>query len=457
EALALVQAGHGAGPEDLDAQAIVLRAATRNRAHVPAGGADEPAPAGQDNASGSLLFVVPLFGPYVLVRSGCPWPVRLDDRGVRVGHGVRCVASLPPGSPATPLPPEVWAEPLFDWSGAEPGDWLRTETPARVVPFARIATDRWLARVDRRGRLAPADQPRWSTTRPRRGHAVRILPPAEEAGAEAVIAVGPQQSREAGPFGWTTLRVPLALADVAQGVLRTADTPAGRDHVEAEQRFFQSAARLVPGCTPRCLGRAEAPEGYVYAPPLALTPESSLALRSWREKDPLAFAAAAARLWRRLTDGGLALGFYHASTLAFRVRLASGAAQGTLEAVAVAAPLGTRLGAAYRRSSETLALFPPYARLGLRLPPAQMQGGLALPETEAAAAALYQLDLLATRAVAIPAGAPWDEVVDMLTAAPLATFHAPAFAAELIRALRTPAGAGAAQPVRQPDSGAPPP
>ena len=224
-----------------------------------------------------------------------------------------------------------------------------------------------------------------------------------------------------------------------QGLLRTADMPAGRDHAEAEQRFFQAAARLVPGCTPRCLGWAESPAGYVYAPPLALTPESSLALGSWRRSDPLAFATAVARLWGRFTEAGLALGFYHASTLAFRVRLASGGAPGALKAVAVAAPLGTRLDETYRRSVGELTLFPPFERLGgVRLPPAQAEGGVALPETEAAAAALYQLDLLATRPLPIPAGVPWDEVVDMLAAAPPDRFHAPDLAEQLVRALRAP-------------------
>jgi hypothetical protein len=438
EALRLVEAGYSAAAEDLDAHGIVLRGAARNRVHAPVVITAAAAPAAREDASGALLFVVPLFGPYVLIRRGQPWPVRVDDRGVRVGRGVRCVASLPPGSEATPLTPDVWAEPLFEVADAEAGAWLRTEKPARVVPFARIGTDRWLARVEWRGRLSPVNQPRWSSARPRRGHAVRFLPPAEEAGAEQVISVGPQAARDAGPFGWTTLQVPLAFADVPYGILRTADNAAGRDHVEAEQRFFQAATRSVPACTPRCLGRAERPHGYVYAPPLALTPESSLALRSWLQRDPQAFAAAVARLWKRLADAGLALGFYHASTLAFRVRVGTPGAPGALEAVAVAAPLGTRLGAAYRQSARVLNLFPAFERLGgASLPPAQVKGNVALPETEAAAAALYQLDLLATRPVPIPDGTPWDEVVDILAATPPGQFHGAAVAERLIAALRS--------------------
>ena len=105
EALRLVEAGQGVGAEDLDAQGIVLRGAARARARVHAGAPASPAP-GEDTP-GSLLFVVPLFGPYVLVRRGRPWPVRVDDRRMGVGREVRCVASLPPESAATPRPPEL--------------------------------------------------------------------------------------------------------------------------------------------------------------------------------------------------------------------------------------------------------------------------------------------------------------------------------------------------------------
>lgn len=455
EALQLVAAGHGTDADDLDAQGLVLRGAVRRRAPAPApahAAAGDPGRWG--DAAGSLLFVVPLFGPYVLVRRGSTWPVRVDDRSVRVGKPARCVAALPPESPGTPLPPEAWAAPLFDLPDGADGQWLATRTPASVTPFARIGPDRWLAEVRKRGTLQPAEGPRGSASRPRVGAAVRILSPSAETRAEEAIAVGPALHREAGPFGWTTLRVPLALADVPEGWLRTADTPAGRDHVEAEQRFFQAAGRLVPGRTPRCLGRSADPSGFVYAPPLALTPESSLALRSWREKDPTAFAAAAARLWTRLTEAGLALGFYHASTLAFRVQLAGGGSPGTLEAVAVAAPLGTRLGAAYRRSRESVDLFPHFERLGgIRLPPAQANGDVAMPQTEAAAAALYQLDLLATRPIHLPAGAPWDEILDMLAAQPPSAFTSDRLAAELIRAMRPPVRA----PSPPPEAETPPP
>ncbi len=211
-----------------------------------------------------------------------------------------------------------------------------------------------------------------------------------------MIAVGPVLKREEGFFGWRTLTVQLPLADVPQGWLRTADTPAGRDHVEAEQAFFQAAGRLIPGSTPRCLGRCEKPHGYVYAPPLALSPESSLALGSWREEDPVAFVAAAARLWRRFTDAGLALGFYHDATLAFRVHPGKADSRGVLEAVAVAAPLGTRLGAAYRRSMEVPELFPRSGGAGdAQMPSAQLAGETALPVTEARAALHYVATLLA--------------------------------------------------------------
>ncbi|MFL5386451.1 MAG: hypothetical protein ACJ8GN_28360 [Longimicrobiaceae bacterium] len=414
EVVSLVQAGVHPGAEDVDAWGIALRAAARDRS--PGGGA--PAEEGpREPETGSLLFVVPLFDRFVLVRTGRPWPVRVDARAVRCGAPVRVVAALPPGTDGTPLPVERWAEPLFDLPDDPAAEWLVTSRPAEILPFARIGTDRWLATVEERGALAPAGEPAWGAAPRRREPVVRVLPGAELTPGEGVLPAGPPTRTETGMFGWRTDAVPVPLADVPAAWLRSAESPAGRDHVEAEQRFFLSAGLRVSGCTPRCLGRARE-GGYLYAPPLAFRTEESPPLRAWERDDPLAFVTAAARLWLRLREAGLALGFYHPATLGFRVLFGRRDAGGApVEAVAVAAPLGTRLGANYRRSKESLRLFPAYERLGARLPPAQLEGEVAMPETEAAALALYALDRLLTVPLDLPAGAPWDEFVDMVAAA----------------------------------------
>jgi hypothetical protein len=409
ESLRLVEAGFGTGAEDLDAQLVAVRgAARRRRATSSRASPTEAAVQQMEDSSGGLLFVVPLFGEFVLIRRGEPWPVRIDETGVRCGRPAQCSAVLAPGAVSTPLRSDVWAPLFFDLPAGAEGEWLSTVAPATVLPFARIADDRWLGHVIGRGKLRSAGHSRWSGERPRRGKVIRTLLAASEASAEAVIAVGPVLKRQEGPFGWRTLTVQLPLADVPQGWLRTADSVAGRDHVEAEQAFFQAAGRLIPGSTPRCLGRSESPHGYVYAPPLALSPESSLTLRNWREEDPVAIVAAAARLWRRFTDAGLALGFYHAATLAFRMHSGESGSGGVLEAVAIAAPLGTRLGRMYRRSIGTKDMFPIYHRLGsLPFQPAIVSGSLALPDTEAAALSLYGLDTLACRPVVIESDCDW--------------------------------------------------
>jgi hypothetical protein len=307
-----------------------------------------------------------------------------------------------------------------------------------VVPFARIAPDRWVARVQQRGRLAAVDEPPGG--RRGRARAVRVLATADAVPAGSALASGPVERTENGPFGLRTRTVRLPLADVPLGWLRTSTHAAGREHLEAEQALFQAAERRVPGSTPRCLGHDSHGGGYLYAPPLALSAEVSAPLRAWAADEPLAFAAAAARLWRTLRDAGLALGFYHTSALAFRVRMGPASAPArALHAVATAAPLGTSLGAPYRRSREALSLFPPFERLGgTRLPPAQMEGGTALPATEAAAAALYVLNLLAMHPLPLPSGAPWDEFADMLMEAPRNAFLLPQLAEKLARGLAAP-------------------
>jgi hypothetical protein len=434
---AVLRAGEriGVGDEDVDAWGILLRAAARSRTAAP--GPDSPtALADGEDASGSILFVVPLFGPFVLVRTGRPWPVRVHGRGVRVGAPADCVAAHPPGATETTLPLDAWAPPLFELPPEAPAGWLATRAAAVVVPFARIAPDRWLARVEKRGRLEAMDDPPPTQAKRGRDPAVRVLSAAMQVPARGELAAGPAEGVTKGPFGWRTAVVPLPLADVRRGWMRTAELPAGADHARAEQVFFQVAGRRVPGCTVRCLGHDPRTRGYLYAPPLALPVHESPQLRAWAESDPLAFAAAAARLWRALGGVGLALGFYHASTLAFRARFGAASEAQALHAVATAAPLGTALGRAYRRSRETVPLFPAYEKLGgARLPPAQVQGEVALPASEAASVALYVLDLLAARPLRLPPEAPWNEFVAMLEDDVRSGFHHPTWARRISEGL----------------------
>ncbi|HEV2736224.1 MAG TPA: hypothetical protein VGV85_15350, partial [Longimicrobiaceae bacterium] len=357
ELVALVDAGLAPGAADLDAWSILLRHASRNRAPSPA-----PSPAAEPRDAGpaSTLYVVPLFGPYVLIRMGDGWPVQVRGRGVRCGVRAECVAAIPPGADAVALDPGAWAGPLFDLPADPGGYWLETATPAVVLPFARISADRWFAEVVERGTLRVGATPAWERL-PRRSRAsVRVLAPAGAVASDAVLATGePVRTEQA--FGWETKLVPLPLRDLTHGWLRTASSGAGERVVQHEHAFFRALETRTTGRSPRCLGRPAQGPGYLYAPPAALPLASSASLRAWRDQDPRALVAAAARLWRELSAIGLGLGMYHPAVIGYRVAGGPLESTGALHAVALAAPLGTLLGRPYRAAPAGI---PPLDRLG---------------------------------------------------------------------------------------------
>ncbi|HEY0154941.1 MAG TPA: hypothetical protein VGB92_23220 [Longimicrobium sp.] len=422
ESVTLVDEGHAPAASDLDAWGTLLRHASRNRAPSPA----PPRSAETRNtAPASTLYVVPLFGPYVLIRMGEGWPVQVRGRGVRCGARAECVAAIPPGADAVTLHPDAWAGPLFDLPAGTGGHWLETATPAFIVPFARITTDRWLAEVVSRGALRAGTSPAWERLPRHKRASLRILAPAATAASDAVLAAGkPVRTEKA--FSWQTRVVPLPLSDLTQGWLRTASTEAGERAVRHEHAFFRALETRTTARSPRCLGRPAQGPGYLYAPPTALPLASSAPLRAWRDHDPRALVTAAARLWRDLSAFDLGLGLYHPATIGYRV-----AEPGALYAVALAAPLGTLLGRPYRLLPPDI---PPLDRLG-RVPPhpSQTSETPASRETEAALFAVYALDLLAEAPMQ---GAPrdWDEFVAWL-ADPQRTFREPEMAAGLVHGL----------------------
>jgi len=421
DSVALVDAGLAPDAADLDAWGVLLRHASRNRAPSPA-----PPPAETRKAApGSTLYVVPLFGPYVLVRMGEGWPVQVRGRGVRCGARAECVAAIPPGADAVTLDPDAWAGPLFDLPAGAGGHWLETATPAVVVPFARISADRWLAEVVSRGALRAGTSPAWERLPRHKRASLRILASAGAVASNAVLAAGkPVRAEKA--FGCETRVVPLPLSDLTHGWLRTASTKAGERVVRHEHAFFRALETRTTARSPRCLGRPAQGPGYLYAPPTALPLASSAPLRAWRDHDPRALVSAAARLWRDLSAFDLGLGMYHPATIGYRV-----AEPGALHAVALAAPLGTLLGRPYRLPPPDI---PPLDRLG-RVPPhpSHTSETPASRETEAALYAVYALDLLAEGPLD---GAPreWDDFVAWLAVTQRA-FREPELAAGLVQGL----------------------
>jgi hypothetical protein len=303
------------------------------------------------------------------------------------------------------------------------GHWLDTATPAVVLPFARISADRWLAEVVSRGTLRAGATPAWERM-PRRSRAsVRVLPPAGAVASDAVLATG-KPVRTESAFGWETRTVPLPLSDLTHGWLRTASSATGKHAVRHEHAFFRALETRTTGRSPRCLGRPARGPGYLYAPPVAQPLASSAPLRAWRDQEPRALVAAAARLWREITEAGLGLGIYHPAVIGYRV-----GSPGALHALALAAPRGTQLGTPYPAAPAGI---PPLDRLGLLPPhPSQAAGALASRETEAALFAVYALDLLAEHPLEhVPLH--WDSFVARLSAA---TFREPELAAGLLQAL----------------------
>ena len=423
ESVALVNAGLASGAADLDAWGVLLRHAAGDRAPSPAPPqAAEP----REAAPASTLYVVPLFGPYVLVRTGDGWPVQVRGLGVRCGVPAECAAAVPPGADAVTVDPGAWAGPLFDLPADPGGRWLETATPAVVLPFARISADRWLAEVVARGTLRAGATPAWEGL-PRRSRAsVRILAPSGAVASDAVLATGePVRTEQA--FGWETRVVPLPLRDLTHGWLRTASTEAGQRALRREHAVFRALETRTTARSPRCLGRPAEGPGYLYAPPAALALASSAPLRAWRDVDPLALVAAAARLWREFSAMGLGLGTYHPATIGYRVAGGPPGSPCALHAVALAAPLGTLLG---RRYCAAPAGIPPLDRVG-RVPPhpAQDAGKPASREVEAALFAVYALDLLAEGPLR-GAPRPWYAFVAWLSA-PERTFREPELAAGL--------------------------
>lgn len=427
ESVALVDAGLAPGGADLDAWGVLLRHASRNRAPAPG---PSPAAEPREAATASTLYVVPLFGPYVLIRTGDGWPVQVRERGVGCGVPAECVAAVPPGADAVAVDPAAWAGPLFDLPAAPGGRWLETGTPAVVLPFARISTGRWLAEVVERGTLRTGATPAWEHLPRRSRESVRILAPAGAVAFDAVLATGEPVRTELA-FGWETRVVPLPLRDLTHGWLRTASTEAGERAVRHEHAFFRALETRTTGRSPRSLGRPAEGPGYLYAPPAALPLASSASLRAWRDQDPRALVAAAARLWRELSAIGLGLGMYHPAALGYRVAGGPPGSPGALHAMVLAAPLGTLLGRPYRAAPDGI---PPLDGLGrLPLHPAQAAGAPASRETEAALFAVYALDLLT---VGPPEDVPrqWDAFVAWLSA-PERTFREPELAAVLARGL----------------------
>lgn len=392
----------------------------------------------EGDAWGATHFAIPLSPDYVLLTPETPSAVRVYSRRVALGTGVECVAFSCPAGFETVDDARRDVDPLFAGFTAEPA-WYRTVRRARLTVLARSGV-LWLARLDERGELDRAPTAAWSTGAPRDAR-LRVLLDGVSASPPRPIAVGAVGAAggDAVAFGGVSLReVEAPFAACRRAWLKTAATDGDEDRVAAEHEFFRQAARHAGGVGLRPLGRGRlerpAADGYLYAPPFAFSDAGSPPLGRWMAAKPVMFACAAARLCAALTRMGWGLGVFHRAALAFRVEWSP---EGLARPVAVVtmAPFAVPLGHYHARTREAAASIPELPGLGLPLlHPMVMEGGLAMPETEAQAWALFALDLLARKR--LPSGTrSLEEVARIATESPGDYFTVPQAAARFGAAL----------------------
>lgn len=354
-----------------------------------------PGAANRDGDWGATHFAIPLSADFVLLTPETPSAVRVASRRLAPGAAVECVAFSGPAGFETVEGAGRDLDPLFAGFTAAPA-WYHTVRSARLTVLARAGA-LWLARVEARGELAPAETAAWSAAAPREAR-LRVLLDGVSAPPLQPVRVG-SPGEPAIELGGIALReVEAPFATCRRAWLKTADEGAD-DRLVAEHDFFRRAARHPEGVGLRPLGRGRlerpAADGFLYAPPFAFTATSSPPLARWMAANPVMFACAAARLSATLTRMGLALGMFHRSALAFRVAWSPGGVCRPF-ALVVAAPFAVPLGETYLRADPAAAPVPEFPGLGVRLVhPAVLEGGPATPEAEAQACALFVLDLLA--------------------------------------------------------------
>jgi hypothetical protein len=382
--------------------------------------------------------VIPISPAHALVTPEHPSAVRVTSRGMRLGAAVECAVFT--GGDAFETVERVRAEvaPLFAGVGGEPA-WYRTETRAVLTVIGRAGA-RWLARIDRAGTLARVDAPAWSATAPREARLRVLLDGAVP--SSAPVAVGTAEEEVAAFCGVEQRLVHAPFARTRKAWLKTAAEPGDVERADAEHAFFRRLASHAHGAGLRPLGRGRlerpAVEGWLYAPPFALSLGQSPPLMRWAASKPLGLIFAVARLSVRLWRAGLALGLYHRDAFAFRVERTP---RGVLRPlpVIVMAPLAASMG--HPRPVIATDRAPGFAGLGVNvLLPALASGYPGTPGNEAQAFILFALDLLARRPLSSPVRT-LDDLASAAAADPDETFQESTGAIHFIQALTDPARA----------------
>jgi hypothetical protein len=416
-------------------------AAAQDALHAPRRrGAWQPAlpprgaPASGEEAWGTTHFAIPLSPDYVLLTPETPSPARVTSRRVALDAAVECAAFSGPAGFETVEAARQDVEPLFAGLSGEPA-WYRTERKARLTIVARAGA-LWLARLDARGELEAVRTPAWSGGAPRDAR-LHVLLDGVSAPPLGPVAVG--SAGDAEEFGGVARReVEAPFAAWRRAWLKTAAEERDHDRLEAEHAFFRAVARQAGGLGLRPLGRGRtdrpAANGYLYAPPFAFSDAESPPLARWMDENPILFIAAAARLAAALSGIGQGLGVYHRSALAFRIEWTPAGLARPM-AVATAAPFAAPLGRTYVGVGRRKRIIPELGGLGMRLlPSAVAAGGVATPEAEAQAWALFALDLLARKRLPASLSGTAD-LAAFAAEAPEGHFHVPDAAARLGRAL----------------------
>jgi hypothetical protein len=432
------------GGEDLALWAELLGSAADalhapERAHGWAAQLDPPS-VPEERDFGSTHFVIPIDDEYALITAATRSSVRVHDRRVTLDRTVECFAFLEEGD-AESLPlARLDVAPLFEGLGDAPA-WYATTQRARLQVIARHGGD-WIARIVRRGTLAPSGVAAWHPAR-RGNDRLRVLGTLSAPPPDEPFVVGPTGEGPRGFCGVLSVPVATPLAECSTGWLRL---PAGGGWttaaVEAEETCFRTVARRSARTVPAWVGRGRLEgrdyTGPLYLPPLGLRAAELPTLRTWLfSNSGLPLLHAVAGLWLRLMDAGCGIGVYHADTLVFSLGWPLEGRPGpTAHAVVAEAPFATLLGQPHRAPPPDEALVPRYEALGCRvLPPAAARGEVALPATEAQAFALFALNALARQPLPLPGVVPAEALAEMVPDFTSHFIH-PETAVRLSRALR---------------------
>ncbi len=403
----------------------------------------KPLAAEEEPGTGTTLWAIPVDDTYVLLTPEIRSPVRVASRGVRLGKTVECKLFGTPGMPEDTAVGKVEVAPFFDGMDVAEPRWFKNHRNARFEVVGRRGPN-WFARLRQRGEVKRLRTPAWEEDSRTVG-AVRLLPAASALPPRSEVEVGPAGTTSVQFTGFQTDVVRTPLLDYGTAWLRTAAQPSSgaQEALERERELFRLLNRNGAGGALRFLGSARITgtrtSGVLYARPYALRLEECPPVEQWLQRESrTALIRAVARLLTTIHETGYALGVCHMGAFAFGMEWRSLSAPPHPTATLIHAPAATRLGhyhAPPQQTSPTDTVR--YSHLCFKgFPPAVEKGETALPETDAAAFAVFALDVLAEKPLPMKwASLKWDDIPFVIADCAEQCFPRPQLAIDVARTL----------------------